>query len=78
MNEASHGASGPFIADNHASDSPVRHCSSVRSNRNRVGFLPAPAFRGYFDAVPARGRRDRLVRGDRAGRARHCPFSPQP
>src|SRR5258707_4658517 len=33
-NEASHGASGPFIANTHAGDSPVRHCSSVRSNRN--------------------------------------------
>src|ERR1700704_1477102 len=44
MNEASHGASGPIIANTHADDSPVRHCSSVRSNRNRVGLLPATTF----------------------------------
>jgi PAS domain S-box-containing protein len=44
-NEASHGASGPFIASTHAGDSPVRHCRSVRCNRNRVGFLPAATFR---------------------------------
>jgi hypothetical protein len=51
-NEASHGASGPFIANTPVDDSPVRHCSSVRSNRNRVGFLPAAIFRGQVDAVP--------------------------
>src|ERR1700760_3781135 len=49
-NEASHGASGPFIANTHADDSAVRHCSSIRSNRNRVGFLPAATFRGQVDA----------------------------
>jgi hypothetical protein len=42
-NEASHGAPGLFIA--HADDSPVRHCSSVCSNRSRVGFLAAATFR---------------------------------
>src|SRR6266446_1170294 len=77
-NEASHGASGPFIANTHADDSPVRHCSSVRSNRNRVGFLRAATFRGHFDAVPVRSRRDRLVRRNRARCARNCPLSPQP
>src|SRR6266436_9434776 len=77
-NEASHGASGPFIANAHADDSPVRHCSSVRSNRNRVGFLPAAIFRCHFDAVPVRSRRDRLVRRNRARCARNCPLSPQP
>src|SRR5258705_4394690 len=77
-NEASHGASGPFIANTHADDSPVRHCGSVRSNRYRVGFLPAATFRGQVDAVPVRSRRDRLVRGNRARCARNCPFSPQP
>src|SRR5882672_300029 len=75
-NEAS--ASGPIIANTHADDSPVRHCSSVRSNRNRVGFLPAATFRCQVDAVPVRSRRDRLVRRNRARCARHCPFSPQP
>src|SRR5258705_9470261 len=74
-NETRHGASGPFIANTHADDSPVRHCSSVRSNRNRVGFLPAAIFRCHFDAVPVRSRRDRLVRRNRARCARNCPLS---
>jgi hypothetical protein len=59
-NEASHGASGPFIANTHADDSPVLHCSSVRSNRNWVGFLPAATFRGQVDAVPGIELRHRL------------------
>src|SRR5258705_9136541 len=66
-NEASHGASRPFIANTHADDSPVRHCSSVRSNRNRVGFLPAAIFRCHFDAVPVRSRRDRWYAGTGPG-----------
>src|SRR5580765_2291731 len=77
-NEASHGASGPFIANTLADDSAVRHCSSVRSNRNRVGFPPAATFRGQVDAVPVRSRRDRLVRRNRARCAGNCPFGPQP
>src|SRR3954468_15830822 len=55
-----------------------RHCSSVRSNRNRVGFIPAAPFRCQVDAVPVRSRRDRLVRRNRARCARNCPFSLQP
>src|SRR4029077_16172980 len=77
-NEASHGASEPCLANAHADAFPVRHCSSVRSNRNRVGFLRAAIFRGHFDAVPVRSRRDRLVRRNRARCTRNCPFSPQP
>ena len=74
-NEASHGASGPFIANTHADDSPVRHCNSVRSNRKRLGFPRAAVLRSYFDAVPVRSRCDRLVRWNRARCARNCPLS---
>jgi hypothetical protein len=38
-NEASHGASGPFIANTHADDFPVRHCSSVVAIAIGLGFF---------------------------------------